>query len=56
MSVLVELSPNPYSAVAFAMFDTAGNFSIGNARAMMKFSQLAYEAGKLATIAAVAPG
>jgi len=29
VSVLVKLSPNLYSAVAFAMFDTAANFSIG---------------------------
>jgi len=38
------------------MFETAANFSVGNARAMMWFSQLAYETGKPATIAAVAPG
>jgi hypothetical protein len=31
-------------AAAFAAFDPATNFSIGNARALMWFSQLAYEA------------
>jgi hypothetical protein len=44
VSTLVELSPELYSAAAFAAFDPAANFSIGNARVLMWFSQLAYEA------------
>jgi triacylglycerol lipase len=44
VSTLVELSQELYSASAFAAFDPATNFSIGNARALMWFSQLAYEA------------
>jgi triacylglycerol lipase len=56
VSILVELPPELYSAAAFAAFDPAANFSIGNARAMMWFSQLAYETGKPATVEAVAPG
>jgi triacylglycerol lipase len=55
VSTLVELSPELYSAEAFAAFDPAANFSIGNARALMWFSQLAYEADTTPnpTIAAV---
>jgi len=55
VSILVELPPQLYSPVAFAAFDPASGFSIGNARAMMWFSQLAYETGKPGTIAEVAP-
>jgi triacylglycerol lipase len=44
VSTLVALSPELYNAAAFAAFDPATSFSIGNARAMMWFSQLAYEA------------
>lgn len=55
MSIFVELAPALYSATAFAAFDPAGGFSIGNARAMMWFSQLAYEVGRRPTIDAVAP-
>jgi hypothetical protein len=55
VSIFVELPPARYCATAFAAFDPAAGFSIGNARAMMWFSQLAYEIGKRATIDAVAP-
>jgi triacylglycerol lipase len=55
VSIFVELPPARYCATAFAAFDPAGGFSIGNARAMMWFSQLAYEIGKRATIDAIAP-
>jgi hypothetical protein len=52
MSTLVEFPPDAYSETAFNDFnpDTAG-FTIGNARALMWASQLAYENAK--TIAAV---
>jgi hypothetical protein len=45
MSTLVELSPELYDPKAFAAFAAkAPDFSIDNARAMMWFAQLAYEA------------
>jgi hypothetical protein len=54
MSTFVELTSSDYSATAFAAFDpAAGGFSIGNARALMWLSQLAYETGKPATIVEV---
>jgi triacylglycerol lipase len=54
MSTLVELDPNQYSPSAFDAFDPeATDFKIGNARAMMWMSQLAYETGRPQTIAAV---
>jgi len=56
MSALVELAPELYNAAAFAAFDPAvAAFSIGNARALMWFCQLAYETGQRPTIDAVAP-
>jgi triacylglycerol lipase len=55
VSIFVELPPARYCATAFAAFDPAAGFSIGNARALMWFSQLAFEVGKRATIDAVAP-
>ena len=56
MSIFVELPPARYCATAFAAFDPAAGFSVGNARALMWFSQLAYETGKQATIDLIAPG
>jgi triacylglycerol lipase len=51
MSTLVELPPNEYDPAAFKDFDPEQtNFTINNARAMMWFSQLAYETGKPETI------
>jgi len=56
MSTLVEIPPDQYSATAFANFNAAMNdLNIGNARAMMWMSQLAYETGRQSTIDAVAP-
>ena len=56
MSRLVHLLPGDYDKTAFATFAPGGGFSIDNARAMMWFSQLAYEAypqGQPATIQSV---
>jgi triacylglycerol lipase len=51
MSSLVELSPEEYDETAFSQFDpAAAGFAVGNARAMMWFSQLAYETGQHETI------
>jgi triacylglycerol lipase len=51
MSTLVELPPAEYSRAAFDQFHPEEvNFAIGNARAMIWFSQLAYETGKPQTI------
>jgi triacylglycerol lipase len=56
MSLFVEIPPDDYSATAFADFNAAvTDLSIGNARALMWMSQLAYETGRPATIEAVAP-
>jgi triacylglycerol lipase len=54
VSNFVELPIEQYSTTAFNNFDpAAGNFKIANARALMWFSQLAYEGAKGATIEAV---
>src|SRR5712671_3147535 len=56
MSRLVQIPPEAYSPTAFDEFKPAAGFSIGNARAMMWMSQLAYEAyqqGPSATIQTV---
>jgi triacylglycerol lipase len=54
VSNFVELPIEEYSTTAFDNFDpAAGTFRIGNARALMWFSQLAYEGGKGATVKAV---
>jgi triacylglycerol lipase len=54
VSTFVEIPPEQYSATAFANFNAAvTDLSIGNARAMMWFSQLAYETGQPETIDAV---
>jgi triacylglycerol lipase len=51
MSTLVELPTNEYDLAAFEHFDPEQtDFTINNARAMMWFSQLAYETGKPETI------
>jgi triacylglycerol lipase len=56
MSTFVEIPPDQYSATAFADFNAAVNdLNIGNARAMMWMSQLAYETGRQSTIDAIAP-
>jgi triacylglycerol lipase len=55
MSAFVELPPDQYSPVAFADFVPATDFTIGNARALMWMSQLAYETTKPATIAQIGP-
>jgi triacylglycerol lipase len=56
VSTFVEIPPEQYSATAFANFNAAvTDLSIGNARAMMWMSQLAYETGQRPTIDAVAP-
>jgi triacylglycerol lipase len=56
MSTLVELPPDLYNKAAFVTFDAAAaDFTIGNARAMMWLSQLAYETAKRLTIDHVAP-
>ena len=54
MSTFVELPPKQYITTAFDGFDPAiGVFNTVNARAMMWFSQLAYEPGKPQTIQTV---
>jgi predicted lipase len=54
VSTFVEIPPEQYSGTAFANFNAAvTDLSIGNARAMMWFSQLAYETGQPETIDAV---
>jgi hypothetical protein len=54
MSTFVELDPDQYSPSAFAAFDPAAtDFKIGNARAMMWMSQLAYKTGKPQTMATI---
>jgi hypothetical protein len=51
MSKFVELPPDQYRPTAFGAFDAAAaNFTIGNARALMWLSQLAYETNKKQTI------
>jgi triacylglycerol lipase len=54
MSKFVELPLDQYSPTAFGAFDTAADgFTIGNARALMWLSQLAYEANRQPTIGQV---
>jgi hypothetical protein len=54
MSTLVELPPEKYNLNAFDNFEpTLTNFTIENARALMWFSQLAYETGRPETIRSV---
>jgi triacylglycerol lipase len=56
MTVFVEIPPDQHSATAFANFNaTLTDLNLGNARALMWMSQLAYETGKQPTIDAVAP-
>jgi hypothetical protein len=56
MSTFVELPPDLYNKAAFSTFDSsATGFTIGNARAMMWLSQLAYETDKRPTIDHVGP-
>jgi triacylglycerol lipase len=51
MSKFVELPLDQYSPTAFSAFDTAADgFTIGNARALMWLSQLAYEANRQPTV------
>jgi hypothetical protein len=54
MSILVELEPEDYAKTAFDAFDPAAkDFTLGNARAMMWLSQLAYETRQPQTISTV---
>jgi triacylglycerol lipase len=54
MSTFVELDPREYDGAAFEHFNpTAPGFEIVNARALMWFSQLAYETHRAPTIKAV---
>jgi triacylglycerol lipase len=54
MSTFVEISPEEYDAAAFAGFmASAAGFELANARALMWFSQLAYETHRAPTIDAV---
>jgi triacylglycerol lipase len=54
MSTFVELDPREYDGAAFEHFNpTAAGFEIVNARALMWFSQLAYETHRAPTIKAV---
>ena len=53
MSTLVEIAPDEYDPAAFKEFrPSASGFEIANARALMWFSQLAYETHRTATIEA----
>jgi triacylglycerol lipase len=54
MTSFVEILPEEYDADAFNGFAAStADFTIGNARALMWFSQLAYETHRLETIEAV---
>jgi triacylglycerol lipase len=54
VSTFVELAADQYSPVAFGAFEPGtSDFRIGNARALMWMSQLAYETGKPRTIETV---
>jgi triacylglycerol lipase len=56
MTIFVALPPEKYRDDAFAAFDPAKpNLDLGNARALMWLSQLAYETGRPNTLAIVAP-
>src|ERR1700754_1824136 len=55
MSTFVEIDPSEYDEDAFADFDASmGDFRMGNARALIWLSQLAYEAHRQETIDEVA--
>lgn len=54
MSIFVELPPDLYSPTAFDDFTPSAGFGLGNARACMWASQLAYETHQPATLATVA--
>ena len=55
MSTFVEIDPSEYDKDAFAGFDAStSDFRIGNARALMWLSQLAYEAHRKDTVEEVA--
>jgi triacylglycerol lipase len=57
MTSFVEILPEEYDPHAFEDFNAAtSDFKIGNARALMWFSQLAYETHRRETIDAVARG
>ncbi len=57
MTSFVEILPEEYDKDAFKAFDaSASDFTIDNARALMWFSQLAYETHRPSTIDAVALG
>jgi triacylglycerol lipase len=57
MTSFVEILPEEYDKDAFKGFDaSAADFKIGNARALMWFSQLAYETHRRPTIDAIALG
>jgi len=56
MTIFVELPPSSYDKAAFANFNPSkSDLDIGNARAMMWTSQLAYETGHPQTIDIVSP-
>jgi hypothetical protein len=56
MSVFVQLAPAEYSGMAFASFSAGRRaFDLGDARAMMWMSQLAYETDTPSTIDTVGP-
>ena len=55
MSVLVEIPPEKFDKSAFEKFAPSADFSLGNARALMWFSQLGYETGQSTTLQAVVP-
>jgi hypothetical protein len=57
MTSFVEILPKEYDKDAFKRFDaSASDFKIDNARALMWFSQLAYETHRPSTINAIALG
>jgi triacylglycerol lipase len=54
MTIFVEIAPDEYDATAFSGFDASTtDFTLGNARALMWMSQLAYETHVDATISTV---
>lgn len=56
MTAFVEIAPESYDSAAFDEFTSgASNFEIGNARALMWMSQLAYETHTRNTIEIVSP-
>lgn len=55
MTVLVEIPADKFDVAAFENFRPNDAFSLGNARALMWFSQLGYETGQAGTLQTIPP-